>query len=72
MTASSDNSFLFTAITCDDGGGAHEEKHDEREGCTVVQHRIVDVLLEVGTEELDVVNRQQFLHQEFALIFSVP
>ena len=60
MTASSDTSFLFTAITCDEGGGADEEKHDEREGCTVVPHRIVDVLLDGGTEELDVVHRQQF------------
>lgn len=60
MTASSDTSFLFSAITCDEGGGADEEEHDEREGCTVVPHRIVDVLLDGGTEELDVVHRQQF------------
>ena len=60
MTASSDTSFLFTAITCDEGRGADEEEHDEREGCTVVPHRIVDVLLNGGTEELDVVHRQQF------------
>ena len=60
MTVSSDTSFLFTAITCDEGGGADEEEHDEREGCTVVPHRIVDVLLDGGTEELDVVHRQQF------------
>lgn len=60
MTASSDTSFLFTAITCDEGGGTDEEEHDEREGCTVVPHRIVDVLLDGRTEELDVVHRQQF------------
>ena len=60
MTASSDTSFLFIAITCDEGRGADEEEHDEREGCTVVPHRIVDVLLDGGTEELDVVHRQQF------------
>ena len=64
MTASSDTSFLFTAITCDEGGGADEEKHDEREGCTVVPHRIVDVLLDGGTEELDVVHRKQFRNGE--------
>jgi spermidine/putrescine-binding protein len=36
-----------------------EEEHDEREGCTIVPHRIVDVLLDGGTEELDVVHREQ-------------
>ena len=59
MISSSDTSFLFTAVACYEGRGTDEEEHDEREGCTIVPHRIVDVLLDGGTEELDIVHREQ-------------
>ena len=59
MNSSSDTSFLFTAVACNKGRGTDEEEHDERECCTIVPHRIVDVFLYGGTEELDVVHREQ-------------
>ena len=59
MYSSSYASFLFTAVAGDEGGCSDEEEHDERECRTIVPHRVVDVLLDGGTEELDVVHRQE-------------
>ena len=59
VIASSYASFLLAAVTGDEGGCADEEEHDERERRTIVPHRVVDVLLDGGTEEFDVVHRQE-------------
>ena len=62
MCLSSDTSFPFSVGVggTDECGCADEEEHDERQGCAIVPHRIVDVLLDGGSEELDVVESQQF------------